>query len=217
MRSPHTEPGREVWGSGAPSLPRGGYTCVQESRPHTVRDPVAVWGRDLRIRARAWAGAARRTALLLSGQGSPASGRGLQCLTSIWPRSFVRENRGLTGGLSPLSYLGAPTSASPHTAPARGNVSRQPPASAAPRERCFRCVSRDTRPTSRKGVLGLFKASQKNRLYGVKSAPFPVLTPQTRKHPVQRLGPHTLRTKTTLFCGKLRVWGPRDTRARHAR
>nr|DAX69333.1 MAG TPA: hypothetical protein [Caudoviricetes sp.] len=28
-----------------------------------------------------------------------------------------------------------------------------------------------------------------------------------------RHGPHTLTTKTALFCGKLRVWGPRDTLA----
>ena len=76
MRSPHTEPRREVWGSGAPSLPRSRHICVQESRPHTVRDPVTARGRDLRIGARAWAGAARRTALLLSGQGSPRVGPG---------------------------------------------------------------------------------------------------------------------------------------------
>nr|DAX61984.1 MAG TPA: hypothetical protein [Caudoviricetes sp.] len=41
-----------------------------------MRDPVIVRGRDLRIRARAWAGAARRTALLLSGQGPPRVGPG---------------------------------------------------------------------------------------------------------------------------------------------
>ena len=57
MRSPHTEPRREVWGSGALSIPRSAHICVQESRPHTVRDPVTARGRDLRIRARAWAGA----------------------------------------------------------------------------------------------------------------------------------------------------------------
>lgn len=76
MREAPTRNLAEVWGSGAPSLPRSRHTCVQESRPHTVRDPVTVRGRDLRIGARAWAGAARRTALLLSGQGSPRGGPG---------------------------------------------------------------------------------------------------------------------------------------------
>lgn len=139
-------------GDTATSLPRGVHTCVQESRPHTVRDPVAVWRRDLRIGARAWAGAARRTALLLSGQGSPRVGPGPAVPNHDMARSFVRENRGPTWDLLPLFYLRAPTTASPHTAPARGNVSRQPAASVAPRERDFRCVSRDTRATSGKGV-----------------------------------------------------------------
>ena len=44
-----------------------------------------------------------------SAHGCPRMGRGLQCLTAIWPRSFVHTNRGTTGGLSPLSYLGAHT------------------------------------------------------------------------------------------------------------
>lgn len=79
--------------------------------------------------------------------------------------------------------------------------------------RDFRCVSRDTRTTSRNGVLGPFKASQKTRLFGGKLRPFPALAPQTQKHPVQRHGPHTLTTKTALFCGKVGVWGPRDTLA----
>lgn len=48
--------------------------------------------------------------------------------------------------------------------------------------RDFRCVSRDTRTTSRNGVLGPFKAGQKNRLFIAKSRPFPALTPQTPKH-----------------------------------
>ena len=95
----------------------------------------------------------------------------------------MRENRGPTGGLSPLFYLGSPTFASPHDARTRGKVSRQQSASAGPRERDFRRVSRDTRTTSRKGVLSPFKASQKNRLFGGKSRPFPALAPQTLKHP----------------------------------
>ena len=31
--------------------------------------------------------------------------------TQVWPRSFVRENRGRAGDLLPLFYLGEPTSA----------------------------------------------------------------------------------------------------------
>ena len=90
--------------------------CVQACRPHAVRGPVNGLRRDLRIGARAWAGATRRTTLLLTARSHPASGRGLQCLTTVWPRSFVHENRGQTGDLLPLSYLGAHTSTSPHGA-----------------------------------------------------------------------------------------------------
>nr|DAP25585.1 MAG TPA: hypothetical protein [Caudoviricetes sp.] len=57
-------------------------------------------------------------------------------------------------------------------------------------------MSRDTRPTSRKGVLGLFKASQKSRLFGGKSGPFPALTPQTRKRPAGGSIPPISTTKT---------------------
>nr|DAX61985.1 MAG TPA: hypothetical protein [Caudoviricetes sp.] len=64
----------------------------------------------------------------------------------------MHENRGLTGGLSPLSYLRAPTSTSPQGGRALGEVSRQTPVSAARPTGDFRCVSRDTRVTSRKGV-----------------------------------------------------------------
>lgn len=127
-------------------------------------------------------------------------------------RSPHTEPRGSVGILPP-AYLAACASASPRGRRARGKVSRQPTASAAPRERVFRCVSRDTPPTSHKGKSRPFKTIQKNRLSGGKSAPFPTLTPQTQKHPVQRHGPHTLRIKTALFCGKLGVWGPRDTLA----
>lgn len=166
--------------------------------------------------------------------------------TQSWPRSFVRENRGPTGDLLPIFYLGAPTTASrqrrryeksphgtrsgsvgalppslprgghicvPTRGRGRGKVSRQPAASAARPVGDFRCVSRDTHVTSRKGVLGLFKAIQKNRPFVAKSRPFPALAPQTQKRPVERHGPHTLTTKTALFCGKVGVWGPRDTRA----
>ena len=95
----------------------------------------------------------------------------------------MHENRGPTGDLLPPFYLGTPTSASPHDARARGEVSRQPAASAAPPDRDFGRVSRDTRATSRNGVLGPFKASRKSRLFGGKSRPFPIVAPQTPKHP----------------------------------
>ena len=64
-RFAQVKPRTEVWkegsvrGSVAPILPRGLHIYVQESRPHAVRDPVTMQGRDLRIGARAWAGAAR--------------------------------------------------------------------------------------------------------------------------------------------------------------
>ena len=86
-------------------------------------------------------------------------------------------------GILPLAYLAAGTSTSPHGGRARGEVSRQPAASAVRPTGDFRCVSRDTRTTSRNGVLRLFKARQKNRPFGVKSRHFPTLTPQTPKRP----------------------------------
>ena len=136
---------------------------------------------------------------LASGRGLPKNGPGHLCV-----------NRGPTGDLLPLSYLGAPTSASgkrePRSSPKGprdwlAQFYTQPPTPASrhphtvrrcqdnsPRARGrpvgdFRCVSRDTRATSRKGVLDPFKAGQKTRLFGGKSRPFPALTPHTPKHP----------------------------------
>lgn len=60
----------------------------------------------------------------------------------------------------------------------------------------FRRVSRDTRATSRNDVLDPFKASQKYRLFGGKSRPFPALTPQTQKHPAGGSIPPISTTKT---------------------
>lgn len=36
-----------------------GASAYRKAAPHAVRDPVTMQGRDLRIGARAWAGAAR--------------------------------------------------------------------------------------------------------------------------------------------------------------
>jgi len=58
-----------------PILPVAAHICVQESRPYTVRDPVAVWGRDLRI-------------------GSPRMGRGRTAMNRATPkRSGVTPRR----------------------------------------------------------------------------------------------------------------------------
>nr|DAO15701.1 MAG TPA: hypothetical protein [Caudoviricetes sp.] len=57
-------------------------------------------------------------------------------------------------------------------------------------------MSRDTRATSRKGVLGPFKASQKSRLFGGKSTPLPARAPQTPKHPAGGSIPPISTTKT---------------------
>lgn len=183
MRSPHTEPGREVWGrchelTSHRAHLRTGKPPPRRERPSRRRGGgiCALWpaqGPGPRGANRATPNRLGRT---------PHTGRGLQCQAVIWPRSFVRENRGPTGDLLPLSYLGASTSASPCDARARGKVSRQPTASAGACEPVFRCVSRDTRATSRKGVLRLFKAGQKNRLFGGKTRHFPTLAPQTLKY-----------------------------------
>ena len=175
-----------------PGLSRRGAVCPRENRPATRRCRAICYAHST----------TGRLQLRPGGAGDMRR-----------PRSFVRETRGLTGDLLPLFYLGSPTFASTRAARAGRNVSRQPAANAAPHDHDFRCVSRDTRATSRKGVLSPFKARQKNRLFGGKSVPFPALTPQTQKYRAGGSIPPISTTKTARFCGKLRVRFQRDTRA----
>ena len=115
--------------------------------------------------------------------GSLASGRGLPKMSPhgtmegsarIWcPYSTSTRPHLRTGK--------PPTSASRRPPSARRCQDNWPRAQGCPLGD-FRCVSRDTRTTSRNGVLDQFKASQKNRLFSGKSRHFPTLTPQTRKH-----------------------------------